>query len=64
VIPDDISSLAVPVLAHRITLSAESELEGMGERRIIEDILSRIPAPRDDFGPGSLEGSLGSPEGL
>jgi MoxR-like ATPase len=54
VIPDDISALAVPVLAHRITLSAESELEGMGERRIIEDILSRIPAPRGDFGPEDL----------
>jgi MoxR-like ATPase len=49
VIPDDISSLASPVLAHRITLSAESELEGLGERRIIEDILARIPAPRGDF---------------
>ncbi|MDR3248941.1 MAG: MoxR family ATPase [Treponema sp.] len=49
-IPDDISALAVPVLAHRITLSAESELEGMGERRIIENILSRIPAPRGEAG--------------
>jgi MoxR-like ATPase len=46
VIPDDISSLALPVLAHRITLSAESELEGLGERGIIEETLARIPAPR------------------
>jgi MoxR-like ATPase len=46
VIPDDISALAVPVLAHRITLAAESELEGLGERKIIENILARIPAPR------------------
>ncbi|MDR2136207.1 MAG: MoxR family ATPase [Treponema sp.] len=52
VIPDDISALAAPVLAHRITLSAESDLEGMGERRLIEDILARIPAPRGDFGSG------------
>ncbi|MDR3247377.1 MAG: MoxR family ATPase [Treponema sp.] len=51
VIPDDINALAVPVLAHRITLSAESELEGLGERRIIEDILARIPAPRGEFSP-------------
>ncbi|MDR1972652.1 MAG: MoxR family ATPase [Treponema sp.] len=46
VIPDDINALAVPVLAHRITISAESELEGIGERRIIEQILARTPAPR------------------
>jgi MoxR-like ATPase len=52
VIPDDISALAVPALAHRITLSAESELEGLGERRIIEDILARIPAPRASLGIG------------
>jgi MoxR-like ATPase len=45
-IPDDVSTLAAPVLAHRITLAAESELEGLGERRIIENILARIPAPR------------------
>jgi MoxR-like ATPase len=46
VIPDDLSALAVPVLAHRITLAAESELEGLGERKIIENILARVPAPR------------------
>ncbi|MDR0670426.1 MAG: MoxR family ATPase [Treponema sp.] len=51
VIPDDISALAAPALAHRITLSAESELEGLGERAVIETILTRIPAPRGDFGP-------------
>jgi MoxR-like ATPase len=52
VIPDDISALAAPALAHRVTLSAESELEGLGERKIIENILVRIPAPRGTFGPG------------
>ena len=52
VIPDDISALAVPALAHRITLSAESELEGLWERRIIENILARTPAPRGSFGAG------------
>ncbi|MDR2375200.1 MAG: MoxR family ATPase [Treponema sp.] len=52
VIPDDVSALAAPALAHRITLSAESELEGQGERKIIETILARTPAPRGDFGSG------------
>jgi MoxR-like ATPase len=46
VIPDDIKSLAVPVLMHRITLSAESELEGLDEIRAIETLVSKTEAPR------------------
>jgi MoxR-like ATPase len=46
VIPDDIKALAEPVLIHRITLSAESELEGLDEGRVIETLLSRVEAPR------------------
>ncbi|MDR2101257.1 MAG: MoxR family ATPase, partial [Treponema sp.] len=34
ILPDDIKALAVPVLAHRLTLSAESELEGLSAGRI------------------------------
>ncbi|MDR2103134.1 MAG: hypothetical protein LBP42_03410 [Treponema sp.] len=45
-LPDDIKALAVPVLAHRLTLSAESELEGLSAGRILEDIITRIEAPR------------------
>jgi MoxR-like ATPase len=46
IIPDDIKALAVPVLAHRLTLSAEGELEGLTELRIVENILSSVEAPR------------------
>jgi MoxR-like ATPase len=46
VLPDDIKALALPVLAHRLTLSAESELEGLDEGRIMEAILARTGAPR------------------
>jgi MoxR-like ATPase len=45
-LPDDVKALAVPVLAHRITLSAESELEGTGGRRIIETLVAKTEAPR------------------
>jgi MoxR-like ATPase len=45
VIPDDIKALAVPVLAHRLTLSAEGELEGLTEIHIVENILSTVEAP-------------------
>jgi MoxR-like ATPase len=46
IIPDDIKTLAVPVLAHRVTLSAESELEGMEAARVIEKIIEKTDAPR------------------
>jgi MoxR-like ATPase len=46
VIPDDIKALAVPVLMHRITLSAESELEGLDEIRAVENLVSKTEAPR------------------
>ena len=57
VIPDDLKALAVPVLAHRIGLSAESELEGLTEGQAVETLLSGIEAPRVDF-QGSMEGSM------
>jgi len=46
VLPDDVKALAVPVLAHRLTLSAESELEGISGQRIIEILLAKTEAPR------------------
>ena len=46
VIPDDIKALAVPVLIHRITVSAESDLEGLDEVRAVEALVSRVEAPR------------------
>ncbi|MDR2478881.1 MAG: MoxR family ATPase [Treponema sp.] len=46
VLPDDIKALAVPVLAHRLTLSAESELEGLNGSRIIEALLAKTEAPK------------------
>ena len=50
VIPDDIKALAVPVLIHRITLSAESDLEGLDEVRAVEALVSRVEAPRGETG--------------
>ena len=46
VIPDDIKALAVPALIHRITLSAESDIEGLNEVRAVENLLTRVEAPR------------------
>ena len=46
VLPDDIKALAAPVLLHRLTLSAESELEWLNEGQVIESLLARTEAPR------------------
>jgi len=49
VIPDDIKALAVPVLIHRISISAESELDGLDEVRIVESLVSQVEAPRGEI---------------
>ena len=46
VIPDDIKRVAVPALAHRVTLSPELEIEGLRASRVLRDILERTEAPR------------------
>jgi MoxR-like ATPase len=46
VLPDDVKALAVPVLAHRLTLSAESELEGLEEGAVVQYLTAKIEAPR------------------
>jgi MoxR-like ATPase len=46
VTPDDIKVLCVPVLAHRIAVSPEAEIEGVTEVSVIEGILAAQPIPR------------------
>ncbi|HDN80059.1 MAG TPA: MoxR family ATPase [Chloroflexi bacterium] len=44
-IPDDVKELAVPILAHRLILSASARLREVDSRQIIEDILYSVPVP-------------------
>ena len=60
VIPDDVKAMAVPVLIHRISLSAESDLEGLNEVRAVEALVSRVEAPRGDTGSNGDTGYTGS----
>ncbi len=46
VTPDEIKSVAMPVLRHRIQLSAEMEIEGIHVDEVIDDILNNVEAPR------------------
>ena len=46
VTPDDIKSMAVPVLEHRIILRPEYEIEGLTIRETIQEILKDVAVPR------------------
>jgi len=47
VVPDDIKSLAEPVLAHRLVLDPEAEFEGVTPSSIIAQLLLETPPPSD-----------------
>ena len=46
VTPDDIKSMAVPVLEHRVILRPEFEIEGLSVPEVIQQILQQIAVPR------------------
>lgn len=45
VVPDDITRLVEPVLAHRLVLTSEAAVQEVGKREIMRDILEEIPVP-------------------
>jgi MoxR-like ATPase len=46
VIPDDVKTLAIPVLRHRVILSPGAEIEGQTSEHVLREILDRTSAPR------------------
>jgi MoxR-like ATPase len=46
VIPDDVKTLAIPALRHRVMLSPSAEIEGLTSDRVLREILDQTPAPR------------------
>ncbi len=46
VTPDDVKALSVPVLAHRLKLTPDSELEGLAAAEVIAAVLSSEEVPR------------------
>ena len=43
VLPDDVKYLAPYVLAHRVMMSPDAELEGLGTESIVKEALDRVP---------------------
>jgi len=46
VIPDDVKELAIPVLAHRIKIKAEYEIDGLKVEDLIRELLDEIEVPK------------------
>jgi MoxR-like ATPase len=46
VLPEDIKTLAIPVLAHRIMLDTKSKYGGLRAHNIIQESLEKVPVPR------------------
>lgn len=46
VTPDDVKELVAPVLAHRVSLAPEAEMEGLGLEDILRRIFEKVEVPR------------------
>jgi MoxR-like ATPase len=46
VTPDDVKSMAKPILRHRVMLHPDAELQGISADERVEDILKAAPVPR------------------
>ena len=46
IIPDDIKSLALPVLRHRVVLRPEVEIEGLSTDRVLTQLIDSVTVPR------------------
>ena len=50
VIPDDVKSMAVPALAHRLIVGSAARIRDVDARDIVGEILSRVPVPGGEIG--------------
>ncbi len=49
VVPDDVQALAVPVLAHRLLLTAEAQIARRTSAELVAEIVGRVPTPGPDL---------------
>ncbi len=45
VTPDDVKTIAHPVLAHRLVLTPEAKVDGVSKSAIVNDVISAVPVP-------------------
>jgi MoxR-like ATPase len=45
VVPDDIKALALPVLAHRVIVTADAAMSGRAGEHVLAELLAEVPIP-------------------
>ena len=60
VVPDDVQAIAVPVLAHRLVLTAEGQAARRPAADLVRGLLQRIPVPQGPPGGAQGNGVAGS----
>ncbi|WP_307805375.1 AAA family ATPase [Streptomyces spirodelae] len=63
-LPDDVQSLAVPVLAHRLLPTAQAQLNRRTAEQVVTEILQRVPVPAVGPGPTPPGAAPGAPGGV
>jgi MoxR-like ATPase len=48
VTPDAVKTIAEPVLAHRLVLTADARVDGVGKAAVVRDVLAEVPVPTVD----------------
>jgi len=46
VVPDDVKTMAIPVMRHRIQLAAEMEIDGQNPDQVLTQVINTVDAPR------------------
>ena len=46
VVPDDVQTLAAPVLVHRVVLAPGAEIEGHTAADVVRALIQSLPVPR------------------
>jgi MoxR-like ATPase len=62
VVPEDVKDVAVPALAHRITLRPEMWLRRVDPAFVVQEVLAAVPAPASGALPTYAGGFSGRPE--
>jgi MoxR-like ATPase len=45
VVPDDVKALVIPVLAHRVIVTADAVMGGRSPQAVLEELVAEVPVP-------------------
>jgi MoxR-like ATPase len=45
VTPEDVKAVAVPALAHRLSLTPQAWATGLAPQRVVDEVTARVPGP-------------------